>query len=347
MNTLMNTRKVLNEITIDALKSLQGTVINTQSKSSETKMTIKMTQEEINKCNDFIILVPILLMNQSKYSPVKPVRDPERSDSIRKTKKSLRGAELNLNNSPGSNQRKTIRAFSIKGAGGLLTNSRKVPAAKHYYQLLITTPKGKKIEQIDNIRKTVKDEYIKITPKTLSDIKDGIYVRWTRAIKILLSTDIRLALSGLKIMGDIYIEFDEPDRAKNVYLYYKFLAYNLELLDDYMYAYESLGNAYKFLYRYRKAIACYKKQIELAWKLGDKYSELRAYDNIGIQYFYLNNKEKAKYYHKRFLKGKSEAQESDIRSSVVNRFNEKHFNIVAEEKLKHKKTNEELKSALE
>jgi tetratricopeptide (TPR) repeat protein len=283
-------------------------------------------------------------MNQAKYSPIKVIRDPERSDSIKKTKKSLRNSDLT--NSPQPNNRRTIRAFSIRGVNQLL-NSKKAAPAKHYYQILVSTPKGKKLEQLDNIRKAMKDEYIKITPKTLSDIKDGLYVRWTRAIKILITIDIRLALTALKVMGDIYIEFDEPDRAKNVYLYYKFLAYNLELLDDYMYSFESLGNAYKFLYKYRKAISCYKKQIELAWKLNDKYSELRAYDNIGIQYFYLNNKEKAKYYHKRFIKGKSESQDSDLRSAVINRFDEKNFNIIAEEKMKHKKTNDELRTELE
>ena len=66
-----------------------------------------------------------------------------------------------------------------------------------------------------------------------------------------------------------------------------------------MISYEALGNTFKFLYQYQKAIVCYKKQIEIAWLLGNKNSELRAYDNIGIQYFYLQNREKAKYYHER------------------------------------------------
>jgi tetratricopeptide (TPR) repeat protein len=287
-------------------------------------------------------------MNNSKYSPVKDFRDHERTESIKKTtKKSIYNATVEVNSSPVHNNRKTIRAFSIKGSASQTQHPKKIPLGKNYYQALISTPKNKKVEQVENIRKSMKDEYIKITNKTLYDIKDALYVRWTRAIKILLTLDVKLALTALKIMGDIYIEFDEPDRAKNVYLYYKFLAYNLELLDDYMIAYESLGNAYKFLYKYRKAILCYKRQIELAWKLNDKYSELRAYDNIGIQYFYLNNKEKAKYYHKRFIKGKSESQQSDIRVNIVNKFNEKNFNIVSEEKMKHKKSNDELRTSLE
>jgi tetratricopeptide (TPR) repeat protein len=301
----------------------------------------------------------MLLLNNSKYTTINsPLKQPmdrgnDRTESIKKTTKKSNGNNVtNFGDSP--KRKNTIRTFSInKGSNPatIIANSnamhKKIPIGKNYYQLVATTPKSKKIEQIESIRKTLKDEYIKITPKTLNDIKEGIYARWTRAIKLILSMDIKLALCALKVMGDMYIEFDEPDRAKNVYIYYKFLSYNLELLEDYMLAYESLGTAYKFLYKYRKAILCYKKQIELAWKLNDKYSELRAYDNIGLQYFYLNNKEKAKYYHKRFIKGISEGPESDMRIGVVNKFNDKNFNIVANEKAKVKKNNDELKTSLE
>ena len=34
--------------------------------------------------------------------------------------------------------------------------------------------------------------------------------------------------------------------------------------------------------------------------LNNTRSELIAYDNIGIQYFYLGNRDKAKYYHNRY-----------------------------------------------
>ena len=41
----------------------------------------------------------------------------------------------------------------------------------------------------------------------------------------------------------------------------------------------------------------------IAWILGNRPVELKGYDHIGIQYFYLGNKEKAKYYHERMIYG--------------------------------------------
>lgn len=126
-------------------------------------------------------------------------------------------------------------------------------------------------------------------------------------------------------MGDIHLEFDEHEKAKNFYFYYKFLAFNLELLDEMSNAYEAIGNSYKFLNQYEKAIKCYKKQIELAWVLNEKDSELRAYDNIGIQYFYLGNRDKAKYYHDRMITGKVEKPKSEMKEKVLKKFEDKNF----------------------
>ena len=41
-------------------------------------------------------------------------------------------------------------------------------------------------------------------------------------------------------------------------------------------------------------------------KLGDQIAELEAYDNIGLAYYYLNNIDKANYYHRRMMNGEFE-----------------------------------------
>jgi tetratricopeptide (TPR) repeat protein len=158
---------------------------------------------------------------------------------------------------------------------------------------------------------------------------------------------VRLFLIALKNLADVYIEFDEYEKAKNWYFYYKFLSYNLEMLEDVLCAYECLGNAYKFQYQYHKAIKCYKKQIEVSWVLYNKMSELRAYDNIGIQYFYLGNKEKARYYHERMIYGRSENIKSELREKISKIFKEKNFQFFVDDKyIKNTKKNEELKEQL-
>jgi len=186
-----------------------------------------------------------------------------------------------------------------------------------------------KISEVESIRKKLKENYIKYTPNGAKKkfIIPHIIEKWQTAIKILFFIDVRIFLTALKILGDIHLEFDDHEKAKNYYFYFKFLAFNLELLDEMGNAYEAIGNSYKFLNQYDKSIKCYKKQIELAWVLNDKESELRAYDNIGIQYFYLGNRDKAKYYHERMICGKVEKPKSEMKEKVLKKFEDKNFQM--------------------
>lgn len=186
-----------------------------------------------------------------------------------------------------------------------------------------------KILEVETIRKKLKENYIKYTPNGAKKkfIVPYIIEKWQVAIKMLFFIDVRIFLTALKILGDIHLEFDDHEKAKNYFFYYKFLAFNLELLDEMGNSYEAIGNSYKFLNQYEKSIKCYKKQIELAWVLNDKESELRAYDNIGIQYFYLGNRDKAKYYHERMISGKVEKPKSEMKEKVLKKFEDKNFQI--------------------
>jgi hypothetical protein len=64
---------------------------------------------------------------------------------------------------------------------------------------------------------------------------------------------------------------------------------------------------------YPNAIKCYKKQLELAWSLKDYSEEMLAYDMIAVNYFYLGDLTKSKYYETRMLRGQFEPKESKLR----------------------------------
>ncbi len=197
------------------------------------------------------------------------------------------------------------------------------------------------------MRNKITEEYAKITLKNYFRGKKSIITKWRTTLELLQNLDAKLFLQALKCLGDIYVEFDEFETAKHFYFYYKFFANYMELLDEVMIAYESLGNVYKFLFQYHKAIKCYKKQIEISWVLNNKVSELRAYDNIGIQYFYLGNKDKAKYYHERMLYGRSENMKSEARVAVSKNYRNKNFHMFNEDKyVKYNRNNDELKDKL-
>ena len=199
----------------------------------------------------------------------------------------------------------------------------------------------RKIDRIDELRKEIKDDYIR------SSQRRNVIPKWREVVQILQSLDIRLLLVALKVLGDIYMEFDDYESARILFGFYKIVSFRLELFEETMYAYESLGNVYKFLFQYNKAILCYKKLIELAWILNNREFELRAYDNIGIQYFYLCNKHKAKYYHDRFIYGFYE-KDTKVKEAVLENFKNKHYNLFDDDKqlIIKNYSNEELREAL-
>ena len=199
----------------------------------------------------------------------------------------------------------------------------------------------KKTDRIDELRKEIKEDYIR------SSQRRNVISKWREVIQILQTLDIKLLLIAIKVLGDIYMEFDDYENARTLFCFYKIVSFRLELFEETMYAYESLGNVYKFLYQYNKAILCYKKLIELAWILGNKEFELRAYDHIGIQYFYLCNKQKAKYYHDRFIYGLYE-KDTKVKEAVLDNFKNKHYNLFDDDKqlIVRNYTNEELKDSL-
>ena len=116
----------------------------------------------------------------------------------------------------------------------------------------------RKTERIDELRKEIKEDYIR------SSQRRNVISKWREVIQILQTLDIKLLLIAIKVLGDIYMEFDDYENARTLFSFYKIVSFRLELFEETMYAYESLGNVYKFLYQYNKAILCYKKLIELA-----------------------------------------------------------------------------------
>ena len=55
--------------------------------------------------------------------------------------------------------------------------------------------------------------------------------------------------------------------------------------------------------------------MSLAWELNDTATEVRSYDNLSQEYYYVGNIDKAKLYHSRVVGGKIEAADSMARTS--------------------------------
>ena len=65
--------------------------------------------------------------------------------------------------------------------------------------------------------------------------------------------------------------------------------------------YLEMGDCCKAIGDYRQAQLNYERFLQQSWYIRDVKSELKAYDLIGITYFYQNNMERARRYHRRSL----------------------------------------------
>jgi len=276
-------------------------------------------------------------------------RRKEKDSTVSSPQLHLQGKKPNVKHS--FNRKMTKKATEMISSYGLINNLGSAVQNFQNYQNFsnmnfvqkFQTNPLEKIEEVQAIRNELIDEYTKITMKSYQERKKNLISKWKSTIELLQTVDVKLLLYSMKCLADIYLEFDEYEMAKNFYFYFKFFSNYMELPEEMMMAYESLGNVYKYLFQYNKSIKCYKKQIEIAWAIGDKVSELRAYDNIGIQYFYLGNREKAKYYHERMLYGRSEGVKSKIKEKTIESYKNKNFHMYVDEKYIKNNGPEELK----
>lgn len=76
---------------------------------------------------------------------------------------------------------------------------------------------------------------------------------------------------------------------------------------------EQIGMTYRGLRYYKRAVDYFKCQLSLAWELNDYDSEMRSYDNLAIQYYYIGNIVKARLYSERLQLGRVEQKNSNAK----------------------------------
>ena len=186
------------------------------------------------------------------------------------------------------------------------------------------------VSNILEIRLSMKADFAlliqKKSKKQQFNIKETIVHKWSKIIHLLLDYDVRKSLDCLRLLGELYIEFEDYEHAKRILFLVRYICINLELPFELAASYESLAYLFKSCCLYEKSIKFYKKLIEICWIIGDYITELRCYDNIGLQYFYLCDKTKAKYYHNRMINGKIE-RNTKLKQKVKKKFMENYERI--------------------
>ena len=92
---------------------------------------------------------------------------------------------------------------------------------------------------------------------------------------------------------------------------------------------EQIGHCYRQMRMHATAADFFKKQLTMCWEMENEKDELRSYQNIAVEYYYLGNMEKMTLYEERFLKGQLESDTSAIRNAAVTKLRRQNptFNV--------------------
>lgn len=164
-----------------------------------------------------------------------------------------------------------------------------------------------KILETDFLWRQARDALSKGNDKKALDFSEQVKLSYQK------SEDIEGLELCFKFQGDIYFRFNDIRSALYCYQIQKNLSEQNHHYKSKMLAYKQLGCCYKLVKQYRLALINFKKLLQLAWEQNCTEWELKAYDFIGLAYYYLGELEKSKYYNKRMWEGISEDQKSSVR----------------------------------
>lgn len=156
--------------------------------------------------------------------------------------------------------------------------------------------------------------------------------------KCQISKNMALTLKTLLLHAKISLETQNAFQSIILYRNCKKLAEISKMPQILISCYKGLGKCYQFLKQYSLALVYFTKLLQCSWMQNDKNNELLAYDYIGMQYYYLGDLEKSKYYHLKMVNGETEPKDSTILKLGVNKLKNKNSkNKDKDNKIKHEK----------
>jgi len=147
------------------------------------------------------------------------------------------------------------------------------------------------------------------------------------------SKNIELHLEALKIQGKILLLYSDLHKAINIFKTVKHMADANRSFTNKLKSYKYLGRCFQAVHNHPMAIFYYVKLLQTAWLCNSTRYELLAYDLMGVQYYYMGDLEKAKYYHQSMMAGEVEPKHSELRKLGI----DKIMNKLLEEPCNSKK----------
>jgi len=91
-----------------------------------------------------------------------------------------------------------------------------------------------------------------------------------------------------------------------------------------------LGSCYIKTKQYELGLLIQKQILVLAWKMNDRKQETIAFDKIGMCYYYLNEIDKAKFFHDKSMNADLEPVDSSLRILALRELEEVYRRLDSE-----------------
>lgn len=128
-----------------------------------------------------------------------------------------------------------------------------------------------------------------------------------------------IALYCLKLWGKITRSRRDMSKAEQIFKQHKQMCNVYRAFENKVSSYKHLGICAQEMLQHKTALSYFIKMLQMSWFVDNPDFELKSYDMIGMQYFYMNCLDKANHYHDRAMSGIIEPKESDMRKVGINR----------------------------
>lgn len=123
------------------------------------------------------------------------------------------------------------------------------------------------------------------------------------------------------ILGAVCKVFGQFKESKDYFTLARDLASERLDIKSKMVAYSEMAEAYNLSSRHKDALKCQKMLMQYAWQQNDTTLELKAYQGMAIEWFYLSNMSKCSFLFERVMSGNID--DSNLRRIIVNQLKKK------------------------
>ncbi|CAI2377417.1 unnamed protein product [Moneuplotes crassus] len=133
--------------------------------------------------------------------------------------------------------------------------------------------------------------------------------------------------------ADYYMQCKEISKALKIFEALSRCCRKLDKQKQFIHCLFMIGICYRRQEKHKEACNIFKRILQKAWESYDQELELKVYENLSYEHYYLENIEKAKYYFMRYHRGWVETEDSTLRKQYIQIYMHKQHELQKNKRL--------------